>query len=166
MSNIENTPAVDSNVETERSKTQRSRRSKSSSNSRTFIMNTNKMELCTVTKLPYDAVFSECNVISTKLVNKGFIAQPGLGGTTFPRYSQSSFYVGCRSPNDFDATFEDMKLELKDWKFHLSAMTNLYRHDEHTNLFVYLKRYATANVLGVYILRYFGDNTPKLLDLR
>ena len=113
-----------------------------------------------------DAIFDLMSNISRQLVNTGFKSNPGLAGFTFPRYFQMSFSRAQRSPHDFDYTFETTKTKLFENNFKHHFISNLFVHKDHIDLYAFIKRYTHANVLGIYLMRYYNGEYPVPLDLR
>lgn len=130
-----------------------------------------KQPLVTFPLLPRDQIwdkpFNLTKTIQKSLLDKHFKISTVIGGNiTLPRYFQHSYYKLNRSPNEYNAALQDIKTQLVKWGFKPTPLNfHLYRSEECPTLYVYIKRYTQAAVLGLHLMRYYDEHLPTQLDL-
>jgi hypothetical protein len=115
----------------------------------------------------YDDVFLYTKELQKQFFDKRFkIYTATKGKVTLPRYFQHLYWKNNRSPQEFDASLQEIKTFLTQSGFTPTALNfHLYKNEKMPSLYVYVKRYSNANVIGLYLMRYYNGNTPTFLDL-
>jgi hypothetical protein len=115
----------------------------------------------------FDEIFWYVVQIQKRLIEKHFKpVTVGNGNITIPRYFNYQFQKNNRSPHEFQAALQSIKTEL-DYLGFKPTPTNayLYYNPNLTGLYIFVKRYTQASVLGLYVMRFYNSNVPNALDL-
>ena len=120
----------------------------------------------------FDDTFKFSIKVQKNLYDKNYrmYIAPGNGGSvgnyTLPRYFAHHYYKNNRSSHEYNYSLQNIKSELDGMGFKSTGLNPyLYKHQDLSALYVFVKRYAQANTVGIFLMRYYNQHKPTMLDL-